>query len=403
MALLLAKNEDFASWRGVEEFTVAYRDAAVKLASHRHPEGIAQMLGLLEDLITGVERENDHLHGELQQLVEGFTYAAEQGQLRNRLISLFDSAYLHFSRFGSSSAFFAVSERFLCALAECCLQLARQQIGEPLPPVAILVMGPAGRREATRYCRMQMALIWEGDASEELMKQLGSELVDWFRACGIALEETVTPLNPDWRGSLAQWQARFEAASCKNDQTELIDLLRLADRMTLVSEDGIAGRFGELCVQHLGQREFIRNLVERCQMLSNGISMMGSLRIEKSGPHRGAFPLLDHALLPLAATVSSLCLMYGVDRVGTPERLRELVRVGKLGVDLAERALHAWYCFSEHRLCLEQRALPGQDCRDILQLTPTTLGSAESDRFRSSLETVGDLQRYMQISFGMIT
>ncbi len=403
MALLLAKGEDFASWRGVEDFAVAYREAAVKLASRRHPEGIAQLLELMEDLLADVERENRSMNDKLGQVVAGLADATEQGQIRPLLTGFYDSAYRHFGHFRSPAAFFRMSEIVLRALAESCLRLVKQEIDVDLPPVALVVMGPAGRREATRYCRIQLVLVWDGVVSEELMTQLGEQLVAWLRVCGIALEETVTPLNPCWHGSLEQWQTRFEAASDRAGQAELIELLRLADRTILISEEGVADRFHLLCKRYLGQRDFIGNLVKRSQLLSNGIGMMGNLRLEKSGPHRGAFPLLDHAFLPLAAVVAALCLLHGAEQAGTPERLRQLVRVGKLDVDLAERALHAWHCFSEHRLILEQQAAPGQDCRDILNLVPTSLSAAELDRLRSSLETVADMQRYLQVSFGAYT
>lgn len=400
MALLLAKGEDFASWRGVEEFAVAYREAAVRLASRRHPEGIAQLLELTEDLLSVVEHENSNMAEELERLVKELSSAGEQSQLRTLLADFYDRAYRHFGRFGSPIALFSMTETFLCALGDCCLRLARQQIDAPLPPLALLVMGPAGRREATRFCRVQLALVWDGEAPEALMVQLGEELVAWLRVCGVSLEESITPLNPDWRGNLEQWQARFDAATAKNDRRVLIELLRLADRTVLAGENTVADKFGGICRQYLGQRNFIGNLVERCLLLSNGISMMGSLKLEKSGPHRGGFSLLDHAFLPLAAAVAALSLMHGVNLVGTPERLRGLVRISKLDVDLAERTLHAWYCFSEHRLVLEQTAMPGLDCRDILHLLPATLGAAESERLRLSLETVADLQRYLQVSFG---
>ncbi len=400
MALLLAKGEDFASWRGVEEFAVAYREAAVRLATRKHPEGIAQLLELLEDLIAAVDQENSAMGGELARSVDELAHASEQGQLRSLLVSFYDRVYHHFARFGSPVALFSMSETFLKALAECCLRLARNQIEEPLPPLALLVMGPAGRREATRFCRVQLALVWDGDVSESLILQLGEELVAWLRVCGVALEETITPLNPDWRGSLEQWQDRFESAANRQNQRELIELLRLADRTVLVGEDGVADRFSALCQTCLSQRSFVGNLVERCLTLSNGIGMMGSLKLAKSGPHRGGFSLLDHAFLPLAAALGGLCLMHGVDLVGTPERLRGLVRIGKLDVDLAERTLHAWHCFSEQRLTLEQTAIPGQDCRDILYLMPSTLHAADSERLKLSLETVADLQRYLQVSFG---
>ncbi len=403
MALLLAKGEDFASWRGVEEFAVAYREAAVKLASRKHPQGIAPFLELLEDQLIVVERENIRFNDELEQLLTELSEAEEQGQLRPLLTQFYDGAYRHFSRFGSPVAFFRMSELFTRALVMSCLRLAGQEIDGELPPVALVIMGPAGRRETTRYCRVQLALVWDGAVSENRMSQFGEELVAWLRVCGVALEENVTPLNADWRGSLEQWEARFEAASVKGDQTELIELLRLADRTVLVSDGTVADRFNQICNRYLGQRSFIGNLVKRCQLLSNGIGMMGSLRLEKSGPHRGAFSLLDHAFLPLAAAVAAICLLHGVERTGTPERLRQLVRIGKLDVDLAERALQAWHCFSEHRLSLEQQATPGQDCRDILNLIPASLGSSESDRLHASLEAVADMQRYLQVCFGAYT
>lgn len=403
MALLLAKGENFASWRGVEEFAVAYREAAVRLASRRHPAGMAQLLELVEDQLDAVELENTALTVELEQLLNGFTGATGKGQLRPLLPRFYESAYRHFARFGSPSAFYRMSERFLRALVECCLRLAKQEIGTRLPPLALVVMGPAGRREATRFCQVQMALVWNGAGADDTMAQLGTELVAWLRVCGIVLEEHVTPMNSYWRGSLADWQSRFETASARHDQPSLIELLRLADKTVLTSEGDLATGFDQLCNRFLRQRDFIGNLVKRCHLLSNGISMMGNLKLEKSGPHRGAFPLLDHALLPLAAAVAALCLLHGVEQTGTPERLRQLVRIGRLDVDLAERALHAWHCFSEHRLSLELHASPGQDCRDILHLVPSTLGAAELDRLHSSLETVADMQRYLQVSFGAYT
>lgn len=403
MALLLAKGEDFASWRGVEEFAVAYRDAAVKLASRKYPEGIAPFLELLEDQLVALEHENSCLSEELAQLITELGEAQEQGQLRPLLKRWYDSAYRHFARFGSPAAFFKMSETVLSALAQSCLLRARQELDEQLPPVALVVMGPAGRLEISRFCRVQLLLVWDGTASEQLMAQLGEELVAWLRVCGVVLEETVTPRTAYWRGSLEQWHTRFEEASDNGDQSDLIELLRLADRSVLVSQGVVAERFEQLCQRFLARRNFIGNLAKRCQLLSNGIGMMGGLRLEKSGPHRGAFSLLDHAFLPLSAAVAAICLLHGVYRVGTPERLRQLVRIGKLDVDLAERALHAWHCFSEHRLSLEQQATPGQDCGDILHLSPASLSTAELDQLHGALETVADMQRYLQVSFGAYT
>jgi signal-transduction protein with cAMP-binding, CBS, and nucleotidyltransferase domain len=402
MALLLAKGEDFASWDGVEEFAVAYRDAAVALSSQRHPEGIPQMLELVETLLTDVEQKNSRVAEQLEEIKEKLAAATEQVQLRSLLVDFFDCIYGHFGRFRSPVAFFCMTENFLHDLAASCLRLAKQHVSGDLPPFALILMGPAGRREATRYSRLQLALVWDGqgEETETHMVELGEELVAWFRVSGIALEESITPLNHEWRGNLQQWQARFEVVSGQKDSRILIELLRLADTIVLLDEGNVAGVFTALCRDYLCQRKFVANLVERCLVLTNGIGMMGSLRLEKSGPHRGSFPLLDHAFLPLAAAIGALCLLHNVDLIGMPERLRCLVRLGKLDVDLGERVLNAWNCFSIHRLCLEQTASTGQDCRDILHLIPARLSSAELEQLRLSLEAVTDLQRHLQVHFG---
>ena len=400
MALLLAKGDDFSSWRGAEEFATIYREAAVTLASREQPERVARLLEQLEALLDGVAQENTVMQQALGQLLEQLPQADSPQELQALLASFYKQAQHHAGLFQSPVALFSVTTVLLPVVSACCVRLAKQQVAAALPPVALIAMGPAGRHEATRYCRLQLALVWDGEASDELMAQFGAQLLHCFSYGGVLFEEAVTPLQPAWRGSLQQWQARFEAAATNHEQHLLIELLRLADRSVLFDEGALADRFNALCLEQLSQHGFVGNLVERCQLLSNGIGMMGSLRLQKHGPHRGTFPLLDHGFLPLAAAVAAVCLIHRVQAVGTSNRLRELVRVGKLDVKLAERTLQAWHCLNGYRLALEQNAQPGQDCHDILHLAPTTLEPADVERLRASLETVADFQRYLQICYG---
>lgn len=403
MALLLAKNDDFASWRGVEEFSTTYRTEAVRLAAQYDPQGIAQCLEFIEDRLSTVEQENRNRTRAISHQEQLLAQANDHNELRDILTQFYEQAYQHFKQFGSPTAFFELSDSLLKSLAARCLRLARQQIGVPLPPVALFVMGPAGRIETTRYCRIQIGMVWGNNAPDLLMSQLGEELTTWLRACGIPLEEGITPLHELWRGNLDAWQDRFETAARTRDRALTIEILRLIDRTPLICEGDLTQRFNTLCTNHFSQRSMIANLVERCQNLSNGITMLGGFKLEKSGPHRGAFSLLDHAFLPLSSSVTAICLMNNIHTAGTPQRLRSLVKIGKLDVDLAERALQAWHCFSEHRLTLELHGAAGQDCRDILHLNPAHLPHAQQERLKNSLETVADLQRFMSVVFGSYT
>lgn len=403
MALLLAKGDRLADWRGLDEFVASYRTAAIRLAAVRQPDAMGDLLAMIRNELGLVAAENQRFIEQRDQVGDRLAAVESCCGLRELLAVFYDTAYTHFRRFQSPPAFFEAANGFLAALSSMQLARLRQQDGVALPPLALLALGPAGRLEYTRFCRLQLALVWDGAgtvAEDQLMTEFAEELMAWLRACGIALDEAVSPLQAHWRGSLSQWRARLEAGIEHGDAGELIEQLRLVDQAALVDEQGLAGRFRALCSEQLHQRPAVANLVERSTALSNGLGMMGGFRLNRSGPYRGCFDLLQHALLPLGACVGGLCLHHDLVEDGTPRRLRELVRNGRLDVDLAERALQAWHLFSHYRLTLELTAATGQDCRDILNLDLSRLSHDEQEQLRSCLETVADLQRHLYVSFG---
>lgn len=403
MALLLAKGDRLADWRGLDQFVARYRKAAIRMAAVRQPAAMGGLLAAIKDELGVVAAENREFIEENAQLTARLASIGTRDGLRELLAVFYDTAYTHFRRFQSPPAFFEAANGFLTALTSMQVATLRQQDGAELPPLALLALGPAGRLEYTRFCRVQLALVWDGTGSvaeDQLMAAFAEELVAWLRACGIALDEAVSPLQAHWRGSLSQWRERLKAGIGLNDAGELIEQLRLVDQAVLVDDSGLAGRFRALCSEQLHQRPAVANLVERSTALSNGLGMMGGFRLNRSGPYRGSFDLLQHALLPLGACVGGLCLHHDLVEDGTPRRLRELVRNGRLDVDLAERALQAWHLFSHYRLTLELTASTGQDCRDILNLDLSRLTHDEQEQLRTCLETVADLQRHLYVSFG---
>jgi len=216
----------------------------------------------------------------------------------------------------------------------------------------------------------------------------------------VPIDESATPVLPQWRGTLEHWVERLDSAVDRNKEADLIEVLRLVDQTILVDDGGVGSRFRNICSQQLARRNAASNLAARVLALSNGLGMMGGFKLEKSGPHRGKFSLLDHALLPLAATVAAICLNNDIVEDGTPRRLKELVRNGRLDVNLAEKALQAWFLFSGYRLDLEISATSGQDCRDILNIDLSSLDAEDQENMRTALEAVASLKRFLQATLG---
>ncbi len=403
MALLLAKGEHLEDWRGVDEFVADYRDAVIRLAAATHPEAMAGTLSAIRDDLGELAERNRLFARKNQQILDFLHTLPDQQGLRGVLADFYHHAYEHFRGFASVPAFFAAANGFLSVLTALLVASLRRQFASPLPSMTLLALGPAGRLETTRFCRVQLVLVWEGAGSaaeDRAMAELAAGLVTWLKDCGVVLEEAVTPVHPVWRGTLDQWERRLEGGINRARPAEMITLLRLVDQAVLVDEAGLADRFRALCARQLHRRPAVENLVERCTALSNGLGLMGGFRLTKGDSHPGTFDLLGHALLPLAASVAGLCLLHDLVEDGTPRRVRELVRNGRLAIDLAERALQAWQLFCSFRLTLELQATVGQDCRDILHLDPDNLSHQQQQQLRAALETVADLQHLLQASFG---
>lgn len=400
MALLLAQQQNAGTWEGIEEFTASYRQAVITHAANTCPDAMVECFESVEEYLRGMLRELEQITEMFENGMERIDSAAEPKGLRRFVEECYEQIYRHTVLFHSPTAFFEMSTALTKRYAERVIALTQQQSIDSLPSFVLLALGPVGRHEATRFCRMPLVLVAENGTDDRMLERIGGTIVSWMRASGTPIEEGVSPLNRFWRGTLDDWRERFEAALAGRDRGTYIELLRLADQSVLAGDSELAASFQQLTMTQLNDRAIIGNLASRSLMLTNGLSMMGKLKVERGGAHQGLFPLLDHAFLPLASALSALAILFDLRDVGTPERIRSLVRIGRMDVDLAERILHAWQCVSEHRLLLEQQATIGQDCRDILNLNPMNLNAIEEDRLIKALETISDLQRYLQVCCG---
>ncbi|HEX9080600.1 MAG TPA: putative nucleotidyltransferase substrate binding domain-containing protein [Desulfuromonadaceae bacterium] len=402
--VISSKGADVTAWREAEEFGLLFRqmllDKSALLTS-------AQFETLLGETGRELERraaEHDAALAAVRRLMDDASAAADPLRLGALIREFYGSCYALFGRNRSAPAFYRLSEAFLGAVARSALGCAVERLNLPadrLPPLALIALGPTGRHEFSPFCSPQLLLVHGGEgAAVDLPGTLGPALHEVFEEAGLHPDGTITPRNPDWCGTLAQWRHRLVTGLEEGESAELVDLLRLADQTVLFSADGLEGDFRDLCMALLHKsRPTLAFLVARVLGLSNGVGLMGGLRLERSGPHRGLFALFDHALLPLTASVTALSLITGGTSVGTPQRIRELLAGRKLDVELAERVLEAWHTLNEFRLAHEGNLFPDTGGRVSLYFDPDALPDADMERFREALETVGLIQRHVSLTF----
>lgn len=407
-SLLSAKGGDVTTWRAAENFAASYRQTLLDRASSGRINNSETVFLEAGDAVeTAIAAHRDHLN-RLHSLIEevaGESQKTTSNFLKELTVAFYGDLYRHFGRFRSAPAFYQLSMAFLRQASATIIARAKDELGtdsHELPEMALIAVGPAGRSEYSPFCQLQILLVHgeAGGAQLQAIDLFCHSLHAGFEAAGLAIDPAITPRNPPWRGTLTEWRQRCEEGLYPNADDELINLCRLVDQQTLFTDGGFDRELKQASRAALnGNRPAVAHLVNRMASLSNGLGIMGRLKLERGGSNRGLFRLLDHGLLPLSAALSALALIKESAGVSTCDRIHDLLRRGELDVELAERMLATWHCLHGLRLQREQSfRITGQTgltaCLDPDELTAEQLQS-----LKEALESVASIQRHVEIIF----
>ena len=400
--LLLTKGNDITAWRAGSDFTTRYREALLnRMASSRSDESIKLLDDSRAELLHLAEEHTRH-SAEIARILQAMS---EDGDLAPLVRQGFEEAYRHFDMFRSVRAFYGTAHELLTAAVT---SLARQTAarmgasGRQLPEFSLAAVGPAGRLEFSPHCPLHLLLIHEPcpPAGESAVAALCEQLHTELTRCGIPIDREVSPLHPEWRGSREAWGHRIAGGLDSGKPETLIALSRLADQTPLVASE-LGTSFKQQCLktlrEHQGARE---NLIFRLKGLNNGLGLMGRLRLERGGKYHGLFDLLDNALIPLTAVIGALTLSFGGSATGTPQRIRELLDLRVLDVDLTERLMMAWHTLNELRL--GQESAPYLSAKSSsMYLDPDRLDNATHEELHAALDSFSVLQRQALMAFSL--
>lgn len=403
--LLSAKSGDVTVWRAGEEFAAMYRQALRdQAASDRSGGTEAVYSGTCAELENGIALHQELLK-HLNSQIESVSSATSSVRLKNITKEFYSTLYRHFGQFRSAPAFYQLSMAFLREISSAIIAQATDQLGLParhLPEIALIAVGPAGRCEYSPFCRLQI-LIVHGEVAGSHLDTLSlfcHALHAGFEAAGVAIDPMVTPRSPEWRGTLTEWQQRCEQWLRPQEDEELIHLSRLADQYPLHPADLFAVGLKKIsCAALNGNRPALTHLMARMASLSNGIGLMGRLKLERSGSERGMFRLLEHGLLPYSAALSALALITGSEAVSSCDRVYDLLKRRELDVELAERMLTTWYSLHDLRLQREQTFHRDEHAAQALCLDPDELTVEQRQLLKRTLESVAIIQRHVEIIF----
>lgn len=403
--LVSAKGNDINSWRAAGDFAANYRQALLERAAYNSFGGATELFDKAFSSLEQLRNEHESLLAQLEGLLVKIAVTAPSAGLRELTAAFYDKLYQHLGLFHSAPSFYHMSMAFLRQVSSSLVSHASEQLGlfaKRMPTVSLLALGPAGRFEYSPFCPLQLMMVHgDTDASgRETLNLFGHILHTGFEELGLRIDPLITPRNPAWRRTLADWEQLCVKGLQQQDNSDLIDLLRLAEQHVLPPHEEIGQQLKDISTPLLqSSRPALGNLVSRMQSLSNGLSMMGNLKLERRKPETGLFSLLDHGLLPLSSALSALALIKGASADGTPQRVRELLKRSELDVDLAEMILAAWHTLHEFLLLREKSFSIDPNNRQSLYLNPDELDDRQLEALKGALETVGVIQRQVAVIF----
>ncbi len=403
--LLSAKGDNFSSWRAAEDFAAAYRQSLLDLTASSLGGSAETVFSEAYGALETVGALHQKLVTQMNNRIADVAVSTPSTNLKELTLSFYSDLYSHFDHFRSAPAFYQLSMAYLRQVSAAITAHVKNQLGlfaRHLPEMALVAVGPAGRGEYSPFRPLQILLV-HGDVAAAHLQTLNlfcHSLHLEFENAGLVVDSVVTPQNNSWRCTVTEWRQRCEDGSSSQAAGNSIDEYRLVDQYPLYPVDGLAAELKQATFSALrGNRSGLTDLVSRMISLSNGLSLMGRLKLERSGRHHGMFKLLDHGLLPFSAALSALTLIKESSAVTNCERIGDLLKRREIDVEFAERMLAAWYCLNDLRL---QRELSSNlDDRFTLSafLAPDELSPEQRQSLKSTLESVASIQRYVEVIF----
>lgn len=253
----------------------------------------------------------------------------------------------------------------------------------------LIVMGSEGRGEQILKTDQDNGLILD-DALEwpevgSAMRQLTDTLVTLgYPPC----PGNIMVSNPEWTGSVSQWQARIAGWAAARDGDSLMKLAIMLDAHAVAGNASLLERVRQTLFEHCASDDLLLSYFARAALrFSTPLTLFGSLKRPQHG-----IDIKKGGIFPIVHGVRTMALERCITATSTFERLDALVEDGRLKRRFADDVGEALALFTELRL-KRQLEVPTADGQSRDRVVVQALSSLERDLLREALHIVKDLKQ----------
>ncbi len=285
----------------------------------------------------------------------------------------------------------------LDALTRRLLELTIAAAGEPPAEFSWLALGSQARREATPGSDADSAIVWYGDAPEELVRPylhtLARGVADGLGVCGIRVDSHgATASDVLFVRSLASWQklARDWIERPTREQALILVSVLVDSRPVWGVHSGapVSDTFRTAQLQP----ELLHLLARFALAHRPPTGFLRGLVVEHDGEHRGRLDLKRGGLLPVVDLARWAGMAAGVTSASTLERLRAAGDAGTLPAADVQTLEDAFELFTELRLEHQVAQLrEGLELDD--HLDPSSLSALTRSYLKEAFRAVASVQK----------
>ena len=201
--------------------------------------------------------------------------------------------------------------------------------GDPPCPYAVAVLGSAGRGESLLAMDQDNALFFArgepGGSEDRWFAAFGAQFNDILNEAGVPYcKGGVMAGNPQWRGSVATWQARIDDWIQRSNAQDLLSVDIFFDLRGVHGDVDLANRLRETALHAAkGQAAFAKLLVESAGRIEPGLNFIRGFRTEQ-----GRIDLKKTGLFGIVTAARALAICHHVVQRATVERLAVLKSLG---------------------------------------------------------------------------
>ena len=271
-------------------------------------------------------------------------------------------------------------------------------------PYAWLLFGSEGRREQTLRTDQDNGLVYADDvepARAAWFSDLAREAIDALIAIGFPpCPGGAMASNPAWCQPISVWERYFITWLNEPTPAHVLAASMYFDVRPLSEGEPLGGRLRSL-VRHEGprHRHFLSAMAREVVDRALPRTVLGNVRVARSGPHRGTVDLKSGGSIQLVAAARTHALELGYAETGTVPRFEAAAGAGVYDADALARIVDAYDHLLHLRLAAQlehlQAGTPPDNRVDPRRLPPRDrlLLRAAFDAAALVQETVRDRYR----------